>query len=172
MRKIASTRNTKKGEPDEVCGVCGDSGPNNKIFFCRKFKRLKLSEKKAVLKKLGACRKCLGCHDEDGYCRDTFLCRNKDCKRGGSAPDHHFFLCPKGEVKRGEEGKSGKDGKGESKLTEERQEILSELSLEMVDRCRKAFTNKITVTPDASSQSELLQRNGLSELPVIMMLMK
>lgn len=68
-RKIVSTRTTKKGDPGEVCGVCGDSGHNNKIFFYRKFKRLKLSEKKAVLKKLGACRKCLGCHDEDGYCR-------------------------------------------------------------------------------------------------------
>lgn len=145
-RKIASTRTTKKGEPDEVCGVCGDSGHNNKIFFCRKFKRLKLSEKKAVVKRLGACRKCLGCHDEGGYCRDTFLCRNKDCKREGGAPNHPFFLCPKGEVKRGEEGKSGKDGKGGSKLTEEQEEILSELSPEMADRCRKAFTNKTTVT--------------------------
>lgn len=173
-RKIASTKTTRKEELDEVCGVCGDSGHNNKIFFCRKFKRLKLPEKKTVLRKLGACRKCLGCHDEDGYCRDTFLCRNKDCKREGGAPDHHFFLCPKGEVKRGEERKSGRDGKGESKLTEEQEKILSELSQEMADRCRKAFTNtnKTAVTLDASGQSELLQRNGLTELPVIMMLMQ
>lgn len=42
----------------------------------------------------------------------------------------------------------------------------------MADRCRKAFTSKSTVAPHASSQSELLQRNGLSEIPVIMMLMK
>lgn len=82
-RKIASTRTTKKGEPDDVCGVCGDSGHNNEILFCRKFRGLKLPEKKTALKKLGACRKCLGCHEEDGHCRDTFLCRNKDCKRGG-----------------------------------------------------------------------------------------
>ncbi|XP_073670542.1 uncharacterized protein [Paramisgurnus dabryanus] len=173
-RKIASTKTTKKEEFDEGCGVCGERGHNNKIFFCRKFKRLKLPEKKAVLRKLGACRKCLGCHDEDGYCRDTFLCRNKDCKKEGGAPDHHFFLCPKGEFKRGEERKSGKDVKSESKLTEEQEEILSELSPEMADRCRKAFTNtnKTAVTLDASGQSELLQRNGLSELPVIMMLMQ
>nr|XP_043874409.1 uncharacterized protein LOC122764147 isoform X1 [Solea senegalensis] len=173
-RKIASTKTTKKEELDEVCGICGDSGHNNKIFFCRKFKKLKLPEKKAVLRKLGACRRCLGNHDEEGYCRDTFLCRNKDCKREGGAPDHHFFLCPKGEVKRGEERKSGKDCKGESKLTEEQEKILSELSPEMADRCRKAFTNtnKNTVTLDASGQSELLQRNGISELPVIMMLMQ
>nr|XP_055028591.1 uncharacterized protein LOC129417788 [Misgurnus anguillicaudatus] len=173
-RKIASTKTTKKEEFDEGCGVCGERGHNNKIFFCKKFKRLKLPEKKAVLRKLGACRKCLGCHDEDGYCRDTFLCRNKDCKREGGAPDHHFFLCPKGEFKRGEERRIGKDVKGEGKLTEEQEEILSELSPEMADRCRKAFTNtnKTAVTLDASGQSELLQRNGLSELPVIMMLMQ
>ncbi|XP_054861306.1 uncharacterized protein LOC129347620 [Amphiprion ocellaris] len=173
-RKIASTKTTKKEKLDEVCGVCGDGGHNNKIFFCRKFKRLKLPEKKAVLRKLGACRKCLGCHDEDGYCRDTFLCRNKDCKRGGDAPDHHFFLCPKGEVKRGEEERSGKYSKGESTLTEEQKQILSELTPEMADRCRKAFTNtnKTTGTFDASGQSDLLQRNGLAELPVIMMLMQ
>lgn len=171
-RKIASTRTTKKGEPDDVCGVCGDSGHNNKIFFCRKFRGLKLPEKKTALKKLGACRKCLGCHEEDGHCRDTFLCRNKDCKRGGGAPDHHYFLCPKREVKRGEEGKSSKDGRSESKLTEEREEILSEHPPGMADRCRKTFTNKTTGRSDASSQPELLERNGLSEIPIIMMLMK
>ena len=51
---------------------------------------------------------------------------------------------------------------------------MSELSPEMADQCRKAFTNtnKTAVTLDASGQSELLQRNGLSELPVIMMLMQ
>lgn len=49
---------------------------------------------------------------------------------------------------------------------------MSELPPEMADRCRKAFTNKSTGRSDASSQSELLQRNGLCEIPVIMMLMK
>lgn len=94
-RKIASTKNTKKEKLEEVCGVCGDSGHNNKIFFCRRFKRLKLPEKKAVLRNLGACRKCLGCHDEDGYCRDTFLCRNKTVK-GEAVPRPPFLPLPKG----------------------------------------------------------------------------
>lgn len=31
-RKIASTRTTKKGEPDDVCGVCGDSGQQNLLL--------------------------------------------------------------------------------------------------------------------------------------------
>lgn len=51
---------------------------------------------------------------------------------------------------------------------------MSKLSPEMADRCRKAFTNtnKTALTLNASGQSELLQRNGLSKLPVIMMLMQ
>lgn len=95
-------------------------------------------------------------------------------KRGSGAPDHHLFLRPKGDIKGGEERRHGKDSKGESKLTEEQGQILSELFPEMADRCRKAFanTNKTTVTLDASGHSELLQRNGLAELPVIMMLMQ
>ena len=92
--KIASTKTTKKEELGEVCGVCGDSGHNNKFFSCRKFKRLKLPERKAVLRKLGASTRCLGCHDEDGYCRDTFLCRNKDCKKGRWYPRPPFFPLP------------------------------------------------------------------------------
>lgn len=172
-KKIALTRTTKRPELDDVCGVCGDSGHSNKIFFCRKFKGMRLPEKKAVLKKLGLCTKCLGCHDGTGYCRDNFLCRNQDCKSGGSAPDHHYFLCPKGEIKRGEEGKGGKDSmKSKGKLTEEQEEFLSELAPEMADRCRRAFTNKTKVALKTSGQSELLERNGLSELPVIMMLMQ
>ena len=78
--KYASTRTTKKGGLEDVCVVCGDGRHSDKIFFCRKFKGLKLQEKNAVVKKLGACRKCLGCHEDDGYCRDTFLCRNKELR--------------------------------------------------------------------------------------------
>lgn len=116
--------------------------------------------------------KCLGCHDDDGYCRDTFLCRNKDCKKGRGSPDHHYFLCPKGELKRGEEEQSGKGSRGKSKLTEEQEEFLSELSPELAERCKKAFSNKTAVTSNAKDQSELLEKKGLSELPVIMMLME
>ena len=124
------------------------------------------------MEKMGACRRCLGCHDDAGYCRDTFLCRNANCKRRGGAPDHHYLLCPKAEVKRGEERKGGRDIKGKSKLTEEQEEFSSQLSTEMSDRCRKAFTNKTAVTLDTSGQSELLWKNGLTELPVIMMVME
>ncbi|XP_048836046.1 uncharacterized protein LOC125711305 [Brienomyrus brachyistius] len=170
-RKTASTRATKK-EVDEGCGVCGDRGHSKKVFFCKKFKALKLSEKKSVLKKLGACSKCLGYHDDDGYCRENFLCRNTDCKTGGTGPDHHYFLCPKTESRRGEGGKGGRDERSKGKFTEEQEKFLSQLSPELAEQCRKAFTNRSSVTLKTAGQSELLKKNGLIELPVIMMLMQ
>lgn len=170
-KKYASTRTTKR-EQEDVCVVCGDGRYNDKIFFCKKFKGLKLHEKKAALKKLGACRRCLGCHDDDGYCRDTYLCRNKDCKKEGTS-NHHYFLCPKGDSKRSNEEESGKGSRGKSKLTDEQEGFLSELSPEMAERCRKAFTNNtVRTTSTSKTQSELLEKSGLCELPVIMMLME
>lgn len=171
-RRFASTRAMKKDDWDddvEVCSICGDGGHANKIYFCKKFKSLKLSEKKTALKKLRACRKCLGHHDTDGYCRDNFLCRNPDCKRAGSAPDHHYFLCPTAEARRGEGGKGGKDGRG--KFTEEQEAFLSQLTPELAEQCRKAFTNRASATLKSAGQSELQEETGLTELPVIMMLM-
>ena len=32
------------------------------------------------MKKLGACKKCLGLHDDSSSCKDTYLCRNKEAK--------------------------------------------------------------------------------------------
>lgn len=169
-RRFATTRATKQ-EFGEVCVVCGDRGHSSKIFFCKKFKAMKLHEKKVALKKLGACRKCLELHDEDGYCKDNFLCRNAECKRGASAPDHHYFLCPKAEARRGEEGKGGKDGRGKGKFTEEQEKFFSQLTPELADQCRKAFTNRASVTLKTAGRSELLEKSGLTELPVIMMLL-
>lgn len=40
-RKFASTRSTKK----EGCVVCGDERHREKVFFCKRFKELKLAEK-------------------------------------------------------------------------------------------------------------------------------
>lgn len=120
-RKITSTKTAKKGLMRYVVSavIVGTTTKSSSV---------KSLKDKAVLRKLGACRKCLGCHDEGGYCRDTFLCRNKDCKRGGGAPDHHFFLSPKGEGKRGEEERREKYRKGERTLMEEQDQVLSELA--------------------------------------------
>ena len=103
---------------------------------------------------------------------ETFLCRNKDCRKGGGPSDHHYFLCPKGGLKKGHDEKSGKISRSKSKLTEEQEEFLSELSPELAEWCRKAFTNKTVVGKNTKDQSELLKSNGLAEIPVIIMLME
>lgn len=48
---------------------------------------------------------------------------------------------------------------------------MSELFLDMAERCSKAFTNT-TQTANTRKKNVFLKRNGLCELPVIMMLMK
>nr|XP_054591718.1 uncharacterized protein LOC129156104 [Nothobranchius furzeri] len=88
-KRFASTRSIKQGG----CVVCGDERHKEKIFFCKRFKELKLPEKMNAIKKLGACKRCLGCHREEDDCLGNYLCRNKDCGKG-SLSDHHFFLCP------------------------------------------------------------------------------
>lgn len=95
FEKYASTRATKTSTSENGCAVCGDERHKDKIFFCKKFRGLELSEKRAAVKKTGACKKCLGCHEDYGKCMDNYLCSNKNCGRGGSS-DHHYFLCPKG----------------------------------------------------------------------------
>lgn len=94
MEKFASTRFTKKTR----CVVCGDEKHHEKLFFCKRFKELKPVNKLKAVEKLGACKRCLICHEEEEECTDTYLCRNRDCK---SSRGHHFFLRPKGEPGKG-----------------------------------------------------------------------
>ena len=68
--------------------------------------------------------------------------------------------------------RSGKDGRGKSKLTAEQEGFLAELSSVQAERCRMAFTNKATEGGMKYHQSQLLKKSGLCELPVIMMLME
>lgn len=49
---------------EEGSVVCGDERHREKVFFCKKFKELKLAETMNAIKKLGACKRCLGCHKE------------------------------------------------------------------------------------------------------------
>lgn len=167
-KKFASTKTTKR-ELENACAVCGEGRHYNKLFFCRKFKALTVPEKKATLKKLGTCTKCLSWHSDGGGCKDTFLCRNKECKKGGSA-DHHYFLCPQN-TKAGDEA-FRKSSPSKTKLTDEQEEFLSELSPEMAERCKKAFTNGTRVGSSNKVPSPLLKKHRFSELPVILMLME
>lgn len=80
--------------------VCGDGKHKKKLYFCRQFKTLKLAEKKAAIKKLGACWSCLEVHDNGSYCKPTYLCKTPGCKEAHAA-EHHYYLCPNAEVRKG-----------------------------------------------------------------------
>lgn len=58
------------------CVVCGNERHHEKIFFCKRFKKLHFGDKLIAVEKLGACRRCLICHAQDDECTDTYLCWN------------------------------------------------------------------------------------------------
>lgn len=142
-----------------------------KIFFCKQFKRLKLAEKLNAVKKLGACQRCLECHEEGNKCWGNYLCRNGDCRRGSSS-DHHFFLCPKREAKKGEADKGRKVSREKSQLIEEQEKFMAELSPEITEKCRRAFTNMNAMTTCSEKDQSLMEASGLKELPVLLMLLE
>lgn len=116
--------------------------------------------------------KKLGCHEEEDNCKDTYLCRNKDCKKGSSS-EHHLFLCLKGEPRRGKRNKGGRDSRRMHMLTEEQENFLAERSPEMAEKCKRAFSNMAAITNCAGQdQSGLVKASGLDELPVLMMLLE
>lgn len=69
------------------CIVCGGIKHKRKLYFCRKFRVLKFRE----------------VHDDEYYCKPSFLCKHPECENKG-AIDHHYYLCPNAEVSRGTMG--------------------------------------------------------------------
>ncbi|KAL3973670.1 mitochondrial-processing peptidase subunit beta [Sarotherodon galilaeus] len=142
--KHSRTKFTKLGS-DEGCVVCGDGKHKKKLYFCRQFKTLKLAEKKAAIKKLGACWSCPEVHDNGSYCKPTYLCKNPGCKEAHAA-EHHYYLCPNAEVSKGSAaGRQNRSdpegGKVSRKCTEDQEEFLRKLSPELARECRDAFSN-------------------------------
>ena len=164
-KKYASTRTTRKGG----CVVCGDEKHREKIYFCKRFKELRPAGKLDAVEKLGACKKCLECHGDDGGCKDTYLCRSRDCRRGSSA-DHHFFLCQRGGSKRSEIDRAQRSSVSRPKLTEDQEKFVSELSPEMEEKFRRAFTN-VTAKTHCTDKPGVM-KSALQELPVILMLLE
>lgn len=107
------------------------------------------------------------CHGEDDECKDTYLCRKRDCKK-----DHHFFLCLKGDFKRSDSDRRQSNVRRYT-LTEEQEEFVSKLSPEMTEKFKKAFTN-ITAKTNCVEKNQLgvTESSAVEELPVILMLLK
>lgn len=154
------------------CAVCGDADHGGKLFRCKTFRKANLSEKKAQVKKVRACTKCLDVHGDEGDCTPTFLCRKEDCKKGGSPADHHYFLCPKASTKKdtAKRENKGEEKRGTRGPTEEQEAAFAELGLtpHQLEAVRRACTNKVTST--VCSGRSLKEQSGLEEHPVLMML--
>ncbi|XP_039503109.1 uncharacterized protein LOC120459751 [Pimephales promelas] len=166
-KRYASTKSTRKGG----CVVCGDEKHRDKIFFCKQFKELKPGEKLNAIERLGACKRCLRCHVESDECTDTYLCRNRDCRRGSSS-DHHFFLCLKGGFKGKESVKVGKPSTRRQTFTEEQEELMSELTPDMAEKVRRAFTNMAEKSDGTGRSLRGVMDSSTRELPVILMLLE
>lgn len=72
-QRSARTKSTKSTD-DQGCVVCGDAKHKKKLYFCKQFKALTAAERKASVKKLGACTRCLEVHDDQSSCKPGFLC--------------------------------------------------------------------------------------------------
>ncbi|KAJ8278530.1 hypothetical protein GJAV_G00088610 [Gymnothorax javanicus] len=159
------------------CVICGDIKQKKKLYFCKKFRALKLTEKKDAVRKLGACWKCLEVHDDDNHCKTSFLCKNPECE-DKKATDHHYYLCPNAEASRGSTAQrrskgSTVGGGNKRNYTEVQEEFFRKLSPELAQQCRDAFCNTAASTSHvAKSHSSLLAESGLAEWPVIMMLLE
>lgn len=151
------------------CVVCGDERHCNKFFFCKRFKELRPGEKLNGVEKLGACKRCPVCHAENDECTDTYLCTN--CKRGSSS-DHHFFLFLKGDFKRKESEKVGKPSTRRQTFTEEQEKLISELTPDMAERFRKAFTNTVAKLHCTGKNLPEAMDSNTCELQVILMLLE
>jgi len=128
-RKFASTRSIKK---EGGCVVCRDERHREKVFFCKRFKEFKLAEKVNAIKKLGACKRCLGCHKEMMNVSAPTCAETKTAERGAHQITISFS------VQRENLGGAGKTKVGETagnkrKLTEEQEKFMAELSPEMAE---------------------------------------
>lgn len=124
--KVSKQSERKTNARKGGCVVCGNETHREKIFFCKRFKKLHFDEKLNAVEKLGACRRCLMCHAQDDECTDTYLCWNRDCNRGGCS-DHHFFLCLRGF--NGKESKVPKPNTRRQTFTEEQEKLISPQTL-------------------------------------------
>ncbi len=174
-RQTRTRTSTQLSDQAQGCVVCGDCKHKKRLYFCQKFRTLKMSEKRDAVRKLGACKKCLEIHNEGDYCKSEFLCRRPDCIEQRAA-EHHYYLCPRAGTSKGnvvQRSNNSKVGGNTTELyTQAQEEFIKSLSPELAEKCCNAFCNTIARTSLVSNQPSLLAENGIVEWPVIMMLLE
>ncbi|KAK7925024.1 hypothetical protein WMY93_007334 [Mugilogobius chulae] len=162
----SQTRSTKSGLLTG-CVVCGDQKHKKKLYFCNKFKTLPLSQRLNAVEDLGACKECLEIHLSGQDCKSGYLCKNEVCE-DEEIPSHHYLLCQN----RNASQRYGSSSVG-GRFTEAQEEFLAKLTPELATQCKRAFSNSASRTSrtlNSAKGSKLLSENGLTEDPVIMML--
>lgn len=102
LGKTAFTKSTVGQKEHQDCIVCGEISHPGRLFACKIFRDQDLQGKRAYVRKLELCWKCLRSHSKgDKGCTTRFLCPKVDCRRGGVS-DHNYLLCPKPPVPKGE----------------------------------------------------------------------
>ncbi|XP_048881457.1 uncharacterized protein LOC125748845 [Brienomyrus brachyistius] len=173
-QKHARTKATNSLGFQASCIVCGERGHRKKLYYCKKFKTLRVGEKREAVKKFGACVRCLEIHDGNAECKTTFLCKNEGCK-DAQGLGHHYYLCPKvgskeGDPRRLRPSPARAEGK---RYTESQEEFLTSLPPDLAQRCRNVFCNSVSKTFSLTVPEQgLLAENDLKEFPVIMMILE
>ncbi|XP_032434156.1 uncharacterized protein LOC116729604 [Xiphophorus hellerii] len=175
-QRHARTKSVKAIDDFASCVVCGDGKHRKRLYFCKQFRTLTLTEKRAAVKKVGACIKCLEIHDDKSYCKPGFLCKNQSCRN--AEDPHHYYLCPSAEAKKSNTTQrrnriGPEEDKGSRKYTEDQEEFLKKLSPDLAKHCRDVFSN--TASRDSNTtqnQLNFLMDSGVQELPVLMMLLE
>lgn len=164
-----ATASKARGELSrEPCGMCGGEGHTGRLYRCKTFKKSSPSERRAQVNRTKACPKCLDIHGKDSQCKDNFLCRNDECKRGDASPDHHFFLCLRSPAKK--DTTKGEKRRGPRGLTEEQEALFARSDPEQREAVRNTCTNKVSSTICAGQ--DLVDERGPKEHPVLMMLVE
>ncbi|KAL0165741.1 hypothetical protein M9458_037585, partial [Cirrhinus mrigala] len=167
-----SASEIKRDSKQLPCAMCGDGDHGGKLFRCKIFRKASLSEKKSQVEKVKACVKCLDVHRVEGACTSKFLCRKEECKKGDTPADHHYFLCHRVSAKKDTARRENKveEKKGTRGPTEEQEAVFAGLGLtpHQLEAVRSACTNKATST--VCSRKSLIERSGLKEHPVLMMI--
>lgn len=76
----ARTKSTQSNSDPAGCVVCGDRKHERKLYVCKQFQMLTIAEKKAAVRMLGACRRCLEVHDDSSNVRSKEGSSNTDKK--------------------------------------------------------------------------------------------
>ncbi|KAJ0068903.1 hypothetical protein NL108_014013 [Boleophthalmus pectinirostris] len=127
------------------CVICGDSKHSKRLYFCKRFQVLKISEKKDAVRKLGACIKCLEVHSEHDNCKEEFFCNRPECSK---SKEHHFLLCPRPVPKTRVSAVGGDSNKS---YTEAQKEFVKKLPSGRAKENNHVFSNSMTKTSITTS---------------------